>query len=145
MYRAALVGTLRVRQARLCRRIRLGGCFRQGIREICCGNAPHRTLKLRNSSLRVWGTSNPFLFFGFLNQNDFLFTRSTSNGRPKVSFRVFRFDDRATRIRTWNLNDGEISVYALIGREVGLRTRPPTNPDMAVKRCFPSTHKRTLA
>lgn len=145
MYRAALVGTLRVRQVRLCRRIRLGGCFRQENREICGKNAPHRTLKWRNSSLRLWGTSNPPLFFGFLNQNDFLFTRSISNDHPKVSFHVFRFEGRVTGVRTWNLNDGGINGQALVGEEIGIRTLPPTNPDMAVKRCFPSTHRRTLA
>ena len=147
MSRAVLVGRLRVRQSRLCRRIQLWSCIsiRRGVRKTSGQNAPHRIFILRNSSLRFGGTSIPFLFFGCLNQNDLLFARSTSNDHLQGQPPVTSLGDRATKTLTWDLDDSGISIPVRVKGKGGIRTRPETNPEMAVKRCFPSTHSRTLA
>jgi hypothetical protein len=144
--RVVLFGRLHVHQPRLYRRIPLEGCssIRQGVWKVWGQNTPHRIFILRNSSLRVWGTSIPF-FFGCLNQNDLLFSRSTSNNHVKVNSCVSSLGGMTTKTRTWDLDDSGIRILVRVNGEGGIRTRPETNPEMAVKRCFPSTHSRTLA
>ena len=145
MYRAVLSGRLHVRLFRVYRRIRLGDYLRKRDWEIHGQSAPHRIFILRNSSLRIWGTSNPFFFFGCLNQNDLLFGRSMSSSHFKLSSCASSLDGRTIEIRTWDLNNSIVSVQARVDGKASIHTRPETNPEMAVKRCFPSTHSRTLA
>lgn len=77
----------------------------------CDQNAPIRTLILRNSSLRFWGTSKPFFVFGCLNQNVFLFTRSMSNNRTNVNL----LDTPAGPQEDWSTYTGSVNSGLVCG------------------------------
>jgi hypothetical protein len=79
-----------------------------------------------------------------LNQNFFFFTRSISNGRADVSLWV-PSATRRTEARTRDLKDSGLDYEHSQMVKSGIHTLPLANPEMAVKRCFPSTHRRTLA